>query len=207
MPRTGQLVAAEIKRRQLAEQLLDALVDDDGRPQSMSKIAAAAGVSLPTLKHYFDDYDGVVEAAMAAHADVGRQHYAHLLDPGDRPLEQVLHDWLSGLHLAWVRFGAGKRLATGLSIGLGSSTRGPLFVNQLLEPTLQAGEILLRRLHQRGDIDAPDVRSASLALVGPVVLALLHQVDLLGSTCRPLDVEAYIKGHIQGWLRGYAKQS
>jgi len=193
----------ERKRRDLAVQLLDALVDADGRPQSMSKIAGVAGVSLPTLKHYFGSYDGVVEAAMQAHADVGRQHYAHLLEPGDRTLHQVLRDWLSGLHVAWVRFGAGKRLATGLSVGLGSASRGPLFVNHQLEPTLQAGEILLHRLQERGDIDVVDVRAAALALVGPVVLALLHQVDLLGSQCRPLDVDAFIDVHIDSWLKGH----
>ena len=123
----------EHKRNELALQLMEALIDDDGRPQSMSKIAAATGVSLPTIKHYFHNYDGVVEAAMQAQAHVGRQHYKHLLEPGERSTEQVLHDWLAGLHVAWVRFGAGKRLSTGLSIGLGSASRGPLFVNNQLE--------------------------------------------------------------------------
>ena len=47
------------------------------------------------------------------------------------------------------------------------------------------------------------VGAAALALVGPVVLALLHQVDLLGSACRPLDIDAFIEVHIQGWLEGH----
>ena len=41
-------------------------------------------------------------------------------------------------------------------------------------------------------------------MMGPVILALLHQNELYGSRCRPLELEAYLDAHVDGWLRGYA---
>jgi hypothetical protein len=37
-----------------------------------------------------------------------------------------------------------------------------------------------------------------------VMLALLHQDQLGGVECRPLDVEAFTAEHVERWLSGHA---
>lgn len=40
----------------------------------MKALADAAGVSVPTLKHYFGDWSGVVRAVLACTRDANRVH-------------------------------------------------------------------------------------------------------------------------------------
>jgi hypothetical protein len=36
-----------------------------------------------------------------------------------------------------------------------------------------------------------------------LVFALFHQDSLGGNTCRPLDVPAFVKAHVEAFLRAY----
>jgi hypothetical protein len=72
-----------------------------------------------------------------------------------------------------------------------------------LEPLLQTGESLLRQHQERGELELPDVRHASLMLLSPVVLALLHQDSLLGGQCRQLAVPQLLETHVDAFLRAF----
>jgi len=80
---------------------------------------------------------------------------------------------------------------------------GPAFLDAVLEPVLQAAEARLERHVARGELPAMDTRAASLALLSPIVLGLLHQGPLGGSGCRPLDVPTFVDRHYAAWARGW----
>ena len=73
----------------------------------------------------------------------------------------------------------------------------------LLEPLLQAGEQHLQRHLDAGQLAPCDVRRAALTLQGPLVLGLLHQDNLSGDGCRPLDLDAFIDAHVDAFLRAF----
>ena len=62
----------EDKRQALAKAILVALIDDP--LLSLRRMADAAGVSRPTVLHYFGSRDGAVHAAMEIAGDEGRIH-------------------------------------------------------------------------------------------------------------------------------------
>ena len=73
----------------------------------------------------------------------------------------------------------------------------------MLEPTLQALEKRLQASIEHGLIIECDTRHAALALVSPLLLALLHQHDLGGTRCRPLSVPALIDQQVRMFSRAY----
>jgi hypothetical protein len=76
-------------------------------------------------------------------------------------------------------------------------------VTLLLEPMLQVGELFLQRHIDLGELQPCDVRQAALMLQGPLVLGLLHQENLSGARCRPLDLDAFINAHVEAFLRAF----
>jgi len=185
-------------RHALAASLSQHLLREDGTPATLVDLAEAAGVSTTTLKHYFGDRDGLYAAVLESVRADSAGFLAEGATAGGRPPQETLPALLLGTVLAWRRFGLGRVFAGGLALGLGSSRRGPSFVSELLEPFLQAVASLLAEHGRRGDLPAQDERqrrAAALALVSPVVLALLHQDNLGGDGVRPLDVEALARGH------------
>jgi AcrR family transcriptional regulator len=170
---------------------------------SFRELAEAAGVSVPTLRHYFDDRDGAVAACLAAMHRLGAAPMARGATDEIGPLEPSLAWFLGQFRLAWERFGVGPMIAAGLAEGLASKPVGPAFVNELLEPTLQSAEARLAAHLARGDLGPCDLRHAGLALVSPVLLALLHQESLGGAGCRPLDVDTFVADHVRRFVRAF----
>ncbi|NCG19579.1 MAG: hypothetical protein GWP91_11280 [Rhodobacterales bacterium] len=142
-----------------------------------------ANVSVPALRHYFGDRDGVIAAAFGTLTTAGAHHQhraaTHNLDlPIAQSLRWVLDEFTTG----WIR-GVGPLVTAGIIVGANSGTLGPKFIDVMLEPTLQAFERRLIHHQEAGEIDAKaDMRAASLALVSPVILGLMHQIQLGGST-------------------------
>lgn len=192
------------KRRRLAQAAIGPLLDLES-PLSLRQVARAAGVSVPTMRHYFDDLDGVTEAAFELMREQGRPYEQRLSgeleSPG--PLESSVRWLVRFVHNGW-RIGVARMHAAGIARGLESEPRGRAYVDGLLEPLLQAVEARLMIHRERGELHPVDLRQAALSLVAPLVLAWLHQDALGGVTCRPMDQDAFAEGHISGWLRGYA---
>jgi hypothetical protein len=88
----------------------------------------------------------------------------------------------------------------GLALALGSPTLGAHFLTGLLEPFLRSCEALLAEHSAAGDLpeaSEDEVRTAALGLVAPLLLALLHQDALDGSSVRRLDVEDVARRHAE----------
>lgn len=194
----------EEKRAALARSVMFALLED-GRPSPLSTLARVAGVSVPTLKHYFGDRDQLVQAAMTEASKLGAPHLERARRPAGADVRESLLRFCVDLLEGW-RLGVGALHQSGLVLGLGDVGLGPAYLREILEPTILALEQRLGRHVERGDLDDEHPRVMALALLSPVVLALLHQDQLGGTETRPLDVEAFLEAHVDRFLGGYAKR-
>ena len=178
-----------------------------GSTPSLRELAVAAGVSVPTLKHYFVDREGIVRAVMEDELAGGAA-------PGG-PLEvastpsgafaESVRALLRHADGGFVHGGLTEAHGMGLAEGLSSPTLGPDYLRLALDPTIDAFAARLRA-HQeagemRGDVDA---RAAAVQLLAPLVMARLHQDRLGGRASNPLDVAAMLDQQAEAFVRGYA---
>jgi AcrR family transcriptional regulator len=190
------------ERARLLQRVLPALVQPGGVGLSFRQLAAAVGVSTATLRHYFQGRDQLVAEALEAFKQLGLPHlHAAATQPIDGVaaslewlLRQIAHGW---------RMGVGALHTMGLGAGLGHELLGPAYVNQILEPTIQATEARLARHIAAGELEPCDVRHAAIELLSPLLIGLLHQDNLHGARCRPLDLERFLADHLQRFLRAY----
>ena len=170
----------------------------------MRQLARAAKVSVPTLRHYFGDRDGVVAAALESMRQVGAYHQERAANQSiDLPLDESLRWVLDEFVTGWMH-GVGQLMTAGIVVGVDHDQLGPTFIDATLEPTLQSFERRIEHHQSAGHLDpAADPRIAALALVCPVILGLLHQVQLRGESCRALDLDAFLDEHIARFVRAY----
>ncbi|MFS8069643.1 MAG: TetR/AcrR family transcriptional regulator, partial [Byssovorax sp.] len=166
-------------------------------------LAASAGVSVATLRHYFGTREQLVEAVLAW-CHVAGQRY--LLEVAAGPLEPVsesLSRVLARIGEGFQR-GLGRVHAIGLSAGLREPLLGPAYLREVFDPTIEAVEARLVRHIAKGELRPSDVRHMALSLVSPPLLALLHQGMLGGCRTRPLSYAAFCADHVSGFLRAFA---
>ncbi len=182
--------------------MLPRLLAPDGARASVRDLAAAAGVSVPTLRHYFGSRAGAIAGALGAMRHLGAHHLHRAAHEPHGDVDTSLRWYVSELILGWEQFGVGTMVGTALSTGMFDPEIGPACVDDILEPLLQGAEARLQGHIEAGEIVITDVRGAALALVAPVVLALLHQGPLGGKSCRPLDVRSFADAHVTRFLAG-----
>ncbi len=185
--------------RKVAQQLLTA----GGTLPSLSALANGAGVDPGTLRHYFVDRRGVVKAAMETLLPHGNEQKLRALALAELPVRDALITLLGRVAKAWGGMLGGMH-ATGFAEGMVDGELGQTYVMTMLEPTLGTVESLLEHYRARNTLHISDVRLGALALMSPVLLACFHQFQLQGRACRPLDLDAFVEGHVNGFLRGYA---
>lgn len=183
------------KRRALARRVVHAMVAAPGVHPSLRELARSADVSVSTMRHYFDDREGIVDAALEEMGTTAQRYLAEATAEIYGPLPARLHAYVRGIVNAWTAFQVGRAHAVGLSEGV-YTPAGPTYVQRLLEPFVVATEDLFAREAEAGHGGFADPRAAALALLGPVFLALVHQESLGGSACRPLDVDAFLTDHV-----------
>lgn len=193
----------EDARLALARRVRPALLREEGVRTSLRELARAGGVSVATLKHYFGDRAGILRAVMETLGIDGAPHMAQASLPVAGGLAGSLETFLRRIVTAWARHRVGAMHAAMLAEGLASHALGPDYVTLMLEPFLQTGEALLRRHVEQGDLAPCDLRHASLTLLGPLLLALLHQDNLGGARCRPLDLSTFIPAHVSAFLAAF----
>jgi AcrR family transcriptional regulator len=190
-------------REELVKRLRERLSAPDGAAASLRELAAASGVSVPTLKHYFGDRDGAVAAVLRQQHLDGMEHMRFLaagpLGPLGPSLRAVLEYTVRGFQQSRL----GRVFAVGMSAGFGHPALGPAYLAEILEPTLQAMEARLQRHVDVGDLRPVDVRYAALSLLAPPLLALLHQHELGGETYRRLVMSAFLDQHVAGFVAAY----
>jgi AcrR family transcriptional regulator len=173
---------------------------------SLREMAKAAGVSVNNLRHYFGTREGVLEAVFESMGIAGEPYIRRAIGFTDLPAPLGLRRLLEEIVAAWTPDELGGLHRSGISEGLGSQELGPAYVTHLLEPTLAVVERMLEIWAERGEVEIAEdqVRAAALALMAPVILALLHQRGLGGERCRALDFAEFIETHVDGFLRGWS---
>jgi AcrR family transcriptional regulator len=197
----------EQKKLALARRVRAAVVVQRGTP-SLHELARASEASIPTLKHYFGDLSGAIAVALRTVEADAREHLQGISSPGHLSLLESLRKVGLDLANAWARFGVGPLFAAGMAAGVANATLGPAYIDGVLEPTIRAVEARLRVHAERGELDlAPDdepgIRGAALAFISPILVALLHQHELSGARCRPLDVAAFTESHVVRFVAAY----
>ena len=179
------------------------LGEPDGARASFRELATATGVSVATLRHYFESREQLIEEALAlVHGD-GQRYLLEVATGPLPPLKASLAGLLMYLGVGF-RNGVDRIHAFGLAAGMQQERLGPAYLREVFDPTLEAVEARLARHVARGELIAGDVRHMALMLVGPPLLALLHQGVLGGVHTRPLSYEALCGDHLAAFLRAYA---
>jgi AcrR family transcriptional regulator len=191
------------RRQELAAAAAGALLRPDGGAASFRSLVSATGASASVLQHYFGAHEGLIVAAFEAAREMGAPSVRAMAEPGDAPLVASMLTAANWLRTGW-QLGVGTLQAAGLVHGLGNPTLGPAYVEHLLEPAIQAVEARLAVHRDRGELRPEvDLRFAALSFVSPLILALLHQGELSGRTCRPLDVDAFVAAHVAAFVTGW----
>ena len=193
----------EQERAAILGRLRGTLLGPAGARTSFREMAVAAGVSAATLRHYFGNRQGVLAALLA---DMHVAGLPFLQNAAAGPIDDGLRASLQWLLMSVVhgwRLGVGAIHVLGLSAGMGDPMLGPAYVQEILEPTLQATEARLARHIAAGHLRPCDVRHAALSLISPLVLGLLHQDDLFGARCRPLDLDRFLQDHLDCFITAH----
>jgi len=199
----------EATKQAIAARVLGAVVDHGAQP-SLHEMARAAGASIPTLKHYFGGRSGVAAAALRSVREAAAPHTEGIANPGKLTLTASLTRVADDLIAAWVPHGVGRVFAAGLAAGMHDPEAGPGYLDGVLEPTIMALEARLKLHAERGETcfgtaDELEVRVAALAFLSPLLVALIHQHALSGTSCRPLDMAAFSKIHVDRFVSAYGR--
>lgn len=200
------------ERARLIRGLAVRLETPGGASASFRELAAACGVSVPTLRHYFGDRDGAVRAVLADRHAGGEEHLRTAAG-GTAPAAQGASGFDLSVRALLAHVAGGfehgglERLhALGLAAGLDHAALGPAYLAEVLEPTLQAVEARLAAHQAVGQLrDDVDLRHAALTLVAPVLLLFLHQQALGGTAVRPADVPALLARHGEACVRAFGR--
>lgn len=193
-------------RSRLLQSISQQMLMAGGTHPSMRTLAEGAGVDPGTLRHYFGDRRGVVQAAFEYLLKFGEERLAWAKNLAALPAREAFKQLLEQIAAAWSGALGGMH-AAGFAEGMADSELGQIYISSILEPTLNSVEELLIIFHARGELSVPDARVAALALMSPVLLALFHQQQLQGRRCRPLALPTFIERHLDGFMKGYAHTS
>lgn len=174
----------------------------DGPVLSLNEMAAAADVSVPTLRHYFGDRAGVLRAVLEWQHREGQVFLREVSAAPLPALRASVRAYLDYL-VRGLRAGVLRMYEVGAVNGLQDATVARACLSELLEPTITALEVRLARHQSAGEMRPGDVRHAAMALIAPVVVALQHQDDLDGRSYRPLDLSAFLDDLASAFVRAH----
>jgi AcrR family transcriptional regulator len=198
----------EERRTALIAKARERLSLQAGEPPSFRELALAAGVSVTTLRHYFGSREALIKAVFEFYLVTGQRHLDRARAPeaaADLDLEASLKAFLSRVVVGWTQGFVGELHRIGLAEGLRNTRTALDYLNDVLEPTLQALEQRLKVYAAQGVVVDCDTRHAALMLLSPLLLALLHQHDLGGTRCRPLAIPDLIDEHVKVFARAYRR--
>lgn len=196
----------EDRRNALIIKARERLELQSGGAPSFRELALAAGVSVATLRHYFGSREELIRSVFAYYLLGAEKHLARASQTESGDLVAELTGVLQRIVIGWTRGNVGALHRIGLSEGLRNPATALHYLMDVLEPTLQALERRLDSYREQGTVRADTLpRHAALALLAPLVLALLHQIDLGGTRCRPLSLDDLIDQHVAMFVRAYQR--
>ncbi len=178
------------RKLELLAILAQTAIADRSAPVSLRQFAIKAGVSEPTLRHYFKDRQGVVIAIIGFFAEGARDWLARSAEPAATVAEAV-----SGYADMAMEGADTDIFAQAHAFALVESIHDQFvaraYLDLIIEPSLKAIEARMTPSVDPEGKDPERVRHAALALYGTVLIAVLHQRLLRGAEARPLDMSGF----------------
>jgi AcrR family transcriptional regulator len=174
-------------------------------PSSLRAFAETAGVSVPTLRHYFGDRESVL-AAVFADCHIGGAHELQTAAAPTGDFKTSIVDLVRHVEDGFRHGRLDRMHAVGLTEGLAAPPVALAYLTEILEPTIDAIAIRLQIHIERGEMRKVPARHAAIALLSPIVLLFLHQNGLNGSKSHPTDIEAFFATHVEGFIKAYAAE-
>lgn len=193
--KSGQTKFDAAKKRLL--QRLTAGVLRGEQLQSFVQMAKIAGVSRPTLRHYFGDENGVFAALLESWKP---EAATTSLDPAENDAVPFLLSIVGQVRLAWEQ---GFRLLFEAGLDQRRPETSPLVVQHLLEPVLDAVQAAIEDCVAAELLPPLPLREAAISLISPVILSGLHQETLEGHRSHPLDQDNAFALHVQWVVDGW----
>ncbi|OYW46883.1 MAG: hypothetical protein B7Z08_01615 [Sphingomonadales bacterium 32-68-7] len=203
-PKGAKSAGYDRRRAELLAAFRERLLARNLAAPSLRELAAAGGVTIPTVRHYFGRREDLIVALLEDLGVQGEAHLAHARDasaPFAESIERLVQSILTGLSM-----GLSEIHALGLREGLRHDRLGPAYLSHVLEPTVLAIEERLRQHQARGEMRPADTRVAALSLIAPQIVAQIHQRELGGCGTRPLNAQSSTREQIDAFLRAYAAE-
>ena len=196
----------EDKRRELLLRMLPRFIRRDVERPSLRQLAAAAGVSVPTLRHYFGGRSDVVAALLTEYRSMGEARLRQAAEPaGDlhASVRDFAHQFVRGMQ-AERQVRLGDMFAASLTEGLLDPAVSATVLQTILDPSIDALQARLGRHIEAGQMRQADTRAAALMLLSPLLVAVLHQDQLCGRNTHPLDLPTLADELASSFVRAYA---
>ncbi len=208
-PKGHRDAAYETKRRELLRRMSARMMRREDGSLSLRELSAAAGVAIPTLRHYFGSRHHVVDAVFEECLRLGRPGLDQQRT-SEQPFAQSIRNYSEALVRALAasrEVRLGDLFAVSLAEGLLDAKLSRSALTHVVDPTVEALEDRLRHHIERGEMIQTDVKAAALMLLSPVLLASLHQDQLGGSQSNPLDVYRIAEEVSSAFVRAYQTES
>jgi AcrR family transcriptional regulator len=204
-PKGARSEGYESRRREILKRLTLRLSQHDAMHASYRDLAEAAEVSISTLQHYFGRRADIVIAVLIEAHSLGAPYLVHMSRPSGS-FETSVRDALHYLRVGFERFGLDDLHALGFAEGLRNREIGPVFVDQVLEPSINAVTERLAEHQRRGEmLQDEDARMAALLLLSPMLVIFLHQKDLGGRNKYPADLDVMVELHVRAFVIAHQK--
>lgn len=192
----------EERRAALLNNIILRLSKTNDTKPSLRQIAKDAGVTVPTLLHYFGDRDAVIVAALEHWHSQGRV-YLEAASVPNGTFEQSIKHYAENLLVGLTQFGIADFLAAGFVEAILDDRKGPAFVNHALEPIIMAFANLLTAHQKNCEMRDVDSRFAAIAFISPILVLCHHQYQLFGAKTHPTDLRKYVDQHVETFIRSH----
>ncbi|WP_374471126.1 TetR/AcrR family transcriptional regulator [Phenylobacterium sp.] len=193
------------KRAALLERMTRRIMRREVARPSLRQLAEAAGVTVPTLRHYFGGRAEVMTAILEAYRQAGGRRLEMLATP-EVPFEESIRQFAFSLLMAVQmprEVKLGDVFAVSIAEGLLDEKIGPAALEHIVDPSVDVLQARLRHHIARGEMIEADTRAAALMLLSPLLLAILHQQHMGGATCNPADLPKMTEELCAAFIRAY----
>lgn len=175
----------EEKRGALLDQLTIYALTADLRRPSLRQFALAVEQSEPTLRHYFGDRQQMVAEIIANIGAMATPIWEGFAGPAESS-DVAIDQYFIMVEKSLTHGQFARAHAFGLIEGLADETVGRAYLEKLLEPALRSIAEKLRAA-PGGPRTENGLRTASLAILSPLLMMTLHQDFFGGAEAAPID--------------------
>lgn len=213
-PAGSRNVNYDSRRAGLAASIFSAIQARTGRA-SLRDLAVASGVSVSTLRHYFGDRNGLLDALLEVLGEELADTLEQVISELPVPFSEALPALMAELELA-VAGPLRDHLRVALVEGLATSALHRVLLYGTLAPSLLAIEDMLEARRDQL-VPNPNLRVAAVALVTPLFFCLLDGAQAAAQTTPEPDEPPYdpatsfkvtrcaVQAHIASWQRAWVR--